>query len=127
MDFFAAGFALRKVATAKFILRYCLNSLSFVVEPLYSLRIHLSKSLKQKLARRAIFVSMAERGGFEPPIRRKAYTAFRVRRIQPGSAISPLVRIFKKKRAFWFYPRLLFNGGDGGIRTLDEAINPIHP
>ena len=30
----------------------------------------------------------AEREGFEPPIP-KGYTAFRVQRIQPGSAISP--------------------------------------
>ena len=33
-------------------------------------------------------INFAEREGFEPPIP-KGYTAFRVQRIQPGSAISP--------------------------------------
>ena len=44
-----------------------------------------------------ISITKAEREGFEPPIP-KRYTAFRVQRIQPGSAISPiLVQNYKGK------------------------------
>ena len=39
---------------------------------------------------------LAERGGFEPPIRREANTRFRVERLQPTRATSPLQQILQK-------------------------------
>ena len=55
-----------------------------------------------------LFIYPAESEGFEPPIRRNAYTAFRVRHFRPLSQLSLLFAKAGAKVLLFFYIRKFF-------------------